>query len=384
MISTKYTIREHNEARILQEIITKKQISRADLANRVGLNKASVSAITKQLLDDGLITETGIGDASQAGGRKPILLTFAPHCGVVIAVDLGANYAEGLLSYPDGEVIATVERKRQKVTSENAVPLILAIVAEVKEHLPQTRHGIVGMTVAVHGLVHEQQIGFAPYYDLTRLPLAPLLEEQLGFPVILQNEANLAALGEYTYASASDNLISISVHSGVGAGVVVNGQLDTGAHGQIGEIGHTILYPSGTPCPCGNHGCLEQYVSNTVIYREATALVAGEINNSEQLAAAWQQHPELLAPLLNEKARLLAIGINNLVMLQDPELVVINSSVYRKLPWLIAEVQQGINSRFAEQVKIRNTRLAEQAVLIGGIASTARQFLKVSDLQFGN
>lgn len=384
MISTKYTIREHNEARILQEIITKKQISRADLANRVGLNKASVSAITKQLLDDGLITETGIGDASQAGGRKPILLTFAPHCGVVIAVDLGANYAEGLLSYPDGEVIATVERKRQKVTSENAVPLILAIVAEVKEHLPQTRHGIVGMTVAVHGLVHEQQIGFAPYYDLTRLPLAPLLEEQLGFPVILQNEANLAALGEYTYASASDNLISVSVHSGVGAGVVVNGQLDTGAHGQIGEIGHTILYPSGTPCPCGNHGCLEQYVSNTVIYREATALVAGEINNSEQLAAAWQQHPELLAPLLKEKARLLAIGINNLVMLQDPELVVINSSVYRKLPWLIAEVQQGINSRFAEQVKIRNTRLAEQAVLIGGIASTARQFLKVSDLQFGN
>ncbi|MFY1066838.1 ROK family transcriptional regulator [Enterococcus sp. AD013-P3] len=384
MISTKYTIREHNEARILQEIITKKQISRADLANRVGLNKASVSAITKQLLDDGLITETGIGDASQAGGRKPILLTFAPHCGVVIAVDLGANYAEGLLSYPDGEVIATVERKRQKVTSENAVPLILAIVAEVKQHLPQTRHGIVGMTVAVHGLVHEQQIGFAPYYDLTRLPLAPLLEEQLGFPVILQNEANLAALGEYTYASASDNLISISVHSGVGAGVVVNGQLDTGAHGQIGEIGHTILYPGGTPCPCGNHGCLEQYVSNTVIYREATALVAGEINNSEQLAAAWQQHPELLAPLLKEKARLLAIGINNLVMLQDPELVVINSSVYRKLPWLIAEVQQGINSRFAQQVKIRNTRLAEQAVLIGGIASTARQFLKVSDLQFGN
>lgn len=384
MISTKYTIREHNEARILQEIITKKQISRADLANRVGLNKASVSAITKQLLDDGLITETGIGDASQAGGRKPILLTFAPHCGVVIAVDLGANYAEGLLSYPDGEVIATVERKRQKVTSENAVPLILAIVAEVKQHLPQTRHGIVGMTVAVHGLVHEQQIGFAPYYDLTRLPLAPLLEERLGFPVILQNEANLAALGEYTYASASDNLISISVHSGVGAGVVVNGQLDTGAHGQIGEIGHTILYPSGTPCPCGNHGCLEQYVSNTVIYREATALVAGEINNSEQLAVAWQQHPELLAPLLKEKARLLAIGINNLVMLQDPELVVINSSVYRKLPWLIAEVQQGINSRFAEQVKIRNTRLAEQAVLIGGIASTARQFLKVSDLQFGN
>lgn len=71
-------------------------------------------------------------------------------------------------------------------------------------------------------------------------------------------------------------------------------------------------------------------------------------------------------------------------MLQDPELVVINSSVYRKLPWLIAEVQQGINSRLAEQVKIRNTRLAEQAVLIGGIASTFRQFLKVSNLQFGN
>lgn len=384
MISTKYTIREHNEARILQEIITQKQISRADLASRIGLNKASVSAITKQLLDDGLITEIGIGDASQSGGRKPILLTFEPHCGVVIAVDLGANYAEGLLSYPDGEVIAVVERKRQPVTRDNACDLILTIVHELKHKLPHTRHGIVGLTVAIHGLVHEQRIGFAPYYDLTELPLAQELEEQLGYPVILQNEANLAALGEYTFASASDNLISISVHSGVGAGVVVNGQLDTGAHGQIGEIGHTILYPGGTPCPCGNHGCLEQYASNTVIYQEAAALTGREISNSDQLVAALEAQNEPLAALLKEKARLLAIGINNLVMLQDPELVVINSSVYRKLPWLVDEVRASINSRFAHQVKIRNTRLADQAVLVGGIASTARQFLKVSDLQFEN
>lgn len=105
MIVSKYTIREQNEAMILNAIIQQKEISRADLSSLTGLTKASVSAITKKLMDDSLIIEERVGNASTLGGRKPIMLTFNRHAGLVISMDIGYNYIEAMLAYIDGTLI---------------------------------------------------------------------------------------------------------------------------------------------------------------------------------------------------------------------------------------------------------------------------------------
>ena len=267
LIQSKYTIRENNEATILNAIISQKEISRAELSVLAGLNKASVSSITKKLLEDELVHEDRIGDAARIGGRKPIMLTFNGKAALTLSLDVAPNYVEGLIAYIDGKVLYESEIKGIKVSSDNVLAYITEMVEKLTQHAVETPHGITGLCVAIHGLVTQEEIIFTPNYTL-QSNLKAQLEEIYPFYVYLENEANLAALGEYTFGSISDSVVSLSIHTGIGAGIVENGKLRTGKKGIAGEIGHSILYPDGRKCPCGNDGCLEQYASHQAIYSE--------------------------------------------------------------------------------------------------------------------
>jgi predicted NBD/HSP70 family sugar kinase len=381
MIVSKYTIREQNEAMILNAIIQQKEISRADLSSLTGLTKASVSAITKKLMDDSLIIEERVGSSSTLGGRKPIMLTFNRQAGLVISMDIGYNYIEAMLAYIDGTLIKHFTMKQVSITKENVLENIQKVYKEFSKAKPDVPHDIVGMTIAIHGTVYENQITFTPYYDLDDFPLYEELQKIYPFPVTLYNEANLAALGEYTFSSLSKNLISISIHSGVGAGIVHDGVVEIGKHGQAGEIGHSILFPQGKLCPCGNHGCLEQYTSNKVIYNEFASLKKLEAVNSNILTYYIQKKdPDALA-IAKKNAELLSIGINNLIMLYDPDVIVINSSLYRSVPEMVDWVKEHLTSSFSKDVIIRNTFLQNKAILYGGLAVSAQNFLNIQELK---
>ncbi|NLM66480.1 MAG: ROK family protein, partial [Enterococcus sp.] len=211
MISSKYTIREQNESLILNHIIKQKEISRADLSIVSSLNKASVSSITKKLMDDHLIIEKRIGEASSRG-RKPILLTFNPTAGVAIGLDLGYNYLDAMIAYLDGTEIKRIQQVDTYVSKDNVLAMIEDVVQKLCIDLPKTPHGIVGMTIAIQGQVLNDQIISTTYYDLMAFDLITKLNNTYDFPVSIENEANLSALGEYTFSSEFENMISISLH----------------------------------------------------------------------------------------------------------------------------------------------------------------------------
>lgn len=381
MISTKYTIREQNEANILNTIITEKEISRAEISQQTGLNKASVSAITKKLLEDELIFETRVGDASNTGGRKPILLTFNRQSSLVIAFDLGYNYIEALLAFIDGTVVETVSKRRIQVQASTILSEMEQIIDRFMEVQPVTPHGIVGLTAGIHGIVDHESILFTPYYDLDKSDFLEGLQQKYDFPVFIHNEANLAALGEYTFSSRYQSLVSVSIHSGIGAGIVESGRLQIGKHGRAGEIGHSILYPYGRSCPCGNHGCLEQYASNRVTYEEFGALKGLDYVNSEILLQYVEKNDKDALAAIQKNAELLSIGINNIIMMYDPDVVVINSSLYRRIPQMVDLVNDQLKSRFSKQVVIRNTFLEDKATLYGAFAVSAQNFLNIQKLK---
>lgn len=381
MISSKYTIREQNEAKILTVIIDKNEVSRAELSTLTGLNKASVSAITKKLIEDEFISETRIGDASNVGGRKPIMLTFNRQSALVIAFDLGYNYIEAMLAYIDGTIIDSIRKRRIDVSAENVVGQMKKIIDHFLSIQPNTPHGIIGLTAAIHGQVHNNVIHFTPYYNLDKGNLWEELQAICDFPVFLENEANLAALGEYTFSSHYQNLVSISIHSGIGAGIVENGDLQVGYRGRAGEIGHSILYPHGKECPCGNLGCLEQYASNKATYQEYAKQEGLDYVNSDTLQQAFQEKNDHAIALLEKNAELLSIGINNIIMMYDPEIVVINSSIYRKIPEMIPFINAHIKNRFSKDVLIRNTFLEKSATLYGAFANSAQNFLNIKKLK---
>jgi len=380
LIHSKYTIRENNEATILNAIISQKEISRAELSVLAGLNKASVSAITKKLLEDELIHEDRIGDAARIGGRKPIMLTFNGKAALTLSLDVAPNYVEGLIAYIDGKVLYESEIRGIKVSSDNVLTYITEMIEKLSEHAVETPHGITGLCVAIHGLVTQEEIIFTPNYTLPS-DLKSQLEEIYPFYVYLENEANLAALGEYTFGSISDSVVSMSIHTGIGAGIVENGKLRTGKKGIAGEIGHSILYPDGRKCPCGNEGCLEQYASHQAIYSELEQMLALPGINSSVVIERYKKGDPVVQKTLRTNAHYLSIAVNNLAVIYKPDLVVINSSIYSQIPELLQVLRNNLKGKFSHGTPVVSSSLKRKATLFGGMAKSTQNFLNIQNLK---
>lgn len=381
MITDKYLIREQNASLVLNTIIEHQPISRADIASYTQLNKATVSSIITDLIEKELIFESGIGESSSIGGRKPIYLTFNAYAGLALAVDVGYNYVSLMVAYLDGTTIHS-QKIKQAIDATTIIPSIVGIIKQVIPSLPHTPHSIVGLSVAIHGIVVDNNIQFSPFYDTQGTQIYDALSQEFSFPIYIENEANLAALGEYTFRVQEDNVISVSIHSGIGVGIVQDKVLQTGAHGHSGEIGHTILYRDGIPCACGNNGCLEKYASNKAIY-DAYASHKGQPDvNSDVITKSLTEHDEFTLNLLEEKAAELAIGLNTLIMLYDPEVVIINSSIYKKNPQYLKVLQKNLKSAFTRDVSLTISTLEDEATLFGGISVVTSQFLNLPSLKF--
>lgn len=381
MISSKYTIREQNEAKILNQIIRHKEISRAELSKITSLNKASVSSIINKLIDDSLVIENRIGEATNRG-RKPIMLTFnGVSSGLAIAIDLGYNYIDGMVASLDGKEIARIQLTDTYVSKDNIQMLIRKIIKKLTANLPYTRHGIIGMTIAVQGQVLNNKVLSTTYNGLEEIDLVKLLNQEYSFPVFLQNEANLSALGEYTFSSDIENLVSISLHSGIGVGVVKNGKLDIGNKGYAGQLGHTILFPNGRKCECGNYGCLEKYCSTQVIYQEISKEKKLDKINSDIVEYLYSNKDQKVVEMIELYAYYLSIGINNIVMLYAPELVIFNSPLTKKIPNIINIIKNFLNNQYTKEIHIINSPIEWNPVLSGAISFSIQKFLNIEKLK---
>ncbi|BDX51183.1 xylose repressor [Enterococcus faecalis] len=383
MISSKYTIREQNEAQILNQIIKHREISRAELSKITSLNKASVSSITNKLINDGFIIEKRIGEATNRG-RKPIMLTFnGSSSALVIAIDLGYNYIDGALASLDGKEIHKVQLIDTYVNKKNVQDLIHKVFNQLTSDCPHTHYGIVGMTIALQGQVLNNKIISTSYNDLAEINLVEMLNQEYNFPVFLQNEANLSALGEYTFSSDIENLASISLHSGIGVGLVKNGKLDVGNKGYAGQLGHTILFPNGRKCTCGNHGCLEKYCSTQVIYHEISKEKNLNKINSDVVSILYNNKESKVVKMIEQYAYYLSIGVNNAIMLYAPELVIFNSPLTKKIPDIINIIQRNLNNQFTKDVLVINSPIEWNPVISGAISLSIQKFLNIEQLKLG-
>ena len=381
MITDKYYIRGQNESLILREIINKKNISRVELSNLTGLNKASVSSITKKLIDTKLVKEIGTGDGSITGGRKPILLAFNPKAASSISFDIGHNYIEGSLSYLDGEEIVSITKTDFPITKTNVLSLLNKMIQSLETKEPDSPHGIVGITIAIHGLVYNNHIIFTPHYDLDQINLAEELSQLVSYPIYIENEANLTAIGEYTFASNHNNLVCISIHNGIGAGIVFDGLIQTGNNGNAGEIGHSTLIPDGKLCPCGNRGCLELYTSNKSILQSILEVKKLDDINLKVAQQLFQKDDAETKAIMEKSAYYLSIGINNIITLYDPEVIIIQSPLYNEIPELLDIVTNHLQCQFSKKTTIQISSLNKKATLYGALAITVQHFLNIQQLK---
>lgn len=374
---SKELIRDINSNLVLETIINHTAISRAAIAKHLGLTKATISAIVQELMNKKLVIEIGSDDTSL--GRKPILLSLNRKAGYVMCIDIGVDTISSLVSDLIGEDCSLKQIKTPKNTS-NIINVLIDLIESMK--LPKDApYGLVGITLGIHGVTSNNQVSFAPYYNLTGIQLAEGLEQHFNAPVYLENEANLSVIGEKTFQYDYSNIANISVHSGIGLGIIINHQLYTGYNGRAGEFGHTIIEIDGRQCPCGNKGCLEQYVSERTLLNEFAKLKGREEANFEQFCEAYEANDPDSIKIMDDFVKYMSVGVNNILNAYNPDIVIINSSFTIFFPFITERIEKALSSKMNSYIRIVPSVLQDTSILLGGLCVAIKGFLGVELLK---
>lgn len=370
-------IRNINNNLILESILNYGPISRADLSKKLNLTKATISAIVQDLIDQSLVIEIGSKDTHV--GRKPILLCFNQKCAYAISIDLNAEYIAAYLSDLKGEKVY-YSRYKNNLDSTNLLEKLKAIIKHILTLVPNSKFGVVGIAIGIHGITCNNEVIFTPYYNLAGLDVASSLNTTFNIPVYLENEANLSVLGEKSFFSSYSNIVNISIHTGVGLGIIIDNKLYSGYNGFAGEFGHTIVVPNGKPCPCGNKGCLEQYVSETSLLCEYSKLKGFDIKDIDVLISDYLYGDIEANQVIKSFIDYMSLAINNILNTFNPHIIIINSAITTYLPNIINKIKNSMSSRMSEYINIVPTTLQNNSILLGGIHTVSKNFLKIDNL----
>jgi glucokinase len=299
---------------------------------------------------------------------------------LVFAVDLGGTHLRVALVDDTGRILQQLKQETPKGDSANCVVAALVRAATRWDALKQH---VVAASIMVPGAVDSDKavVLQAPNLpSLVNFPLKAELEQKLGWPVFLENDANAAAVGEMWLGAARGcrDVVSVTLGTGVGGGVILDGKLWRGSHGSAGEIGHTTVDPfSGLKCKCGNTGCLELFASATAIVRmtrenlslfpESKLKMDGL--TAEKVYEAGRDGDELAQAVFKRFGMYLGIGLANLINLIDPEIIVIAGGAVNGWDLFATEMYQQVEERAfrstAQQVRIARAKCGDNAGLLG-------------------
>ncbi len=361
-------------------------ISRADLADKMGLTRAAVTVIINDLISNGIILNTE--SRSTASGRPPVELEINPKQGLVAAVDMGAMHLSVALGdfsariLEEIEVPFRVDRGPQESLQE--VGLVLKELLQKRglstQDLAAIGIGVPGPVIAEKGMVMAPPI--MPGWD--RFPIRATLENQWGTSVTLNNDAELGALGEWAYGAGrgEKNLAFIKVGSGIGAGLIINQQIYGGTTGSAGEIGHLTVDENGPRCACGNLGCLEAFAGGHAIAAQARKLVASgkrtllsekdpSALTARDVAEAARRGDLPAQEIIKRSGTFIGIAIAGLINLFNPSTVIIGGGVAQVGDLLTTPIRQAVHERSLRasehSVRITTAMLGRRSSLIGAL-----------------
>lgn len=339
MIINKEVMRNHNERTVLQAIINNGPISRNDMSKLLGLNKMSVSDIVGTFIDRKLVNSLGEDKSTGTSGRKPELVEFNASYGYVINFSISGRQLEMLATKLDGR---TLEHSIQPINNQS-ISQISAMMEEQINQLPKfdSVNGLLAISIAIFGVVYDGEIITSPFIDYDDFDLVGFFRDKYSVPVILENEANLSAIFEQDFSKQElQNIVSVSIHEGIGAGIILNTQLYTGNYGQAGEIGRIIIQDAGrkkrrlTALPN-----FDSEWSQTRIIKKAGALKKNQAYALADLINDYNHGDPGIAELIEDFCYHLAIVTADLIAAYDPQMIFFNSPLIEQIPEVLKNIQ---------------------------------------------
>ena len=366
---------------VLEFVWKRETVSRAEIARRTGRSRSTISEVVSRLLPTGLIEEVGSGESR--GGRRPILIGFRDGASTILGMDIGAAHVSVALTDLRGRIHEWRQQDHPVQSDpQGTAALAVALGEECLAARGAGSPGPMGIGVAVPSPVDPG----SPYRILERIlpawhdfDLPGALRGHFGIPVFVDNDANLGALAEHHWGKAVgvDDFAYLKVATGIGAGLMIGGEIYRGATGVAGEIGHVAIDPRGPRCVCGNRGCLATFVGTRALVARTRALLpdfphsvlAGTVPDIRSLEDAALADDSLALKVVGEAARNLGIVIAGVLNLMNPGSVVLGGSLSRLGDRLIVPLSKAVASRTlvasAAASRVRTSELGPRTTALG-------------------
>lgn len=312
-----------------------------------------------------------------------------------IGIDIGGTKIAGALVDPDGAIIRESRVPTPAQNSDAIADAVIGLIEELSEGV-----SVVAAGVAAAGFIDAERanIIYAPNLSWRHEPFKAKLQARTQIPVFIENDANAAGWAEYRYGAGKEtqHMVLLTIGTGVGGAVIVNGHLLRGGFGIAAELGHLRLIPNGRPCGCGQKGCIEQYGSGTALLRAAKELAAsenplgarlaqlqveaGELTGAQVYQAITERDPGALA-ILEELGNWLGEAVASLAAVLDPELVVIGGGVSAAGDLLLDPMRKAFvehlpAAAFRPQLKFAIAEFVNDAGVVGAADLARREIAR--------
>ncbi|HKW59448.1 MAG TPA: ROK family transcriptional regulator [Candidatus Dormibacteraeota bacterium] len=370
-------LRDRNRRRVLEILRTQGGTTQADIARATGLSRTTVSTLIAELKDAGLVIHIDAKPGPARGGRPGVQVALRDPGQVVVGIDFGHSHV-GVAVADLGHTVLSERREELDVNRQavEALDRAAGMFDEVLARAGVDSKRVIGAGIGIPGPV-DRAHGTAG--SATILPgwvglrIASEMEQRLGVPVQIENDANLGALAELTWGAGRDcsNFAYIKAATGIGAGIVIDGRLLRGATGTAGEIGHTTLDERGILCYCGNRGCLETVASGPAIVK-----LVGPVNGAAlplaRIVALAAEGDVRCRRAVADAGREIGVAVAGLCNLVNPERVIVGGLLSQAGEVLLRPLRESIRRHAvqaaAETVDVRAAVFVERAELLGAVA----------------
>ncbi|SDM61937.1 ROK family transcriptional regulator [Bacillus sp. OK048] len=373
-------IKSINRAIILREIVKSGMISRADISKVTELTRATVSAQAAVLLEEELIVETQLDHYTV--GRKPIMLSLNKDAGYALGIDLDYGQINFTLSNLLGCPITSCTIEIDTNEYSEILAILIEQIKKYQAEYTDTRYGIVGVVIAIHGLVSkDEMIHFVPRLGWNGINLKNDIEKEIELDIYIENNANLSSFAERVFSyHETDNLLCATLYSGIGLGMMMKNDFFRGHSGYAGEIGHMIVVPEGKPCNCGNKGCWEKYSSESSIFLYLSEKRQIKNLTYEHIQSWLDEGDEEVHQLMEQFIYYLAIGLNNMINMYNPDVLVLDSKLLHMYPGALDKIKENLNSSISHYRELSLSSLGKKSSILGACALAIKHFLNVSML----
>jgi len=396
-------LRRLNRVAILQLLCDRGPLSRVEIAKILQLNPSTVTRIVHELIEENWVLERGNkGEGSAKGGRRPSLLEFNYRAALIIGLDLGGTKVAGAIVDLEGNILY-----RQSFSSclgrdgleslVNLVQMLATVPCSPGQEIKAIGIGVPGIVRSKEGVVV-----WAPSLGWRELPLKRILEERVGIPTFVENDVNLRTLGEHWRGAGqgTHNLVCIFIGTGIGAGIIIGGELYRGANEAAGEVGYILPDEKYLGKQYDEFGCLEHLAAGFGIAQRVRAavqegkgeailkLTGGKLEevSAEHVFTAARNGDLLAQQIVTDVLKYLAIAVANVASILNPEMIVLSGEVVKSGGDLLLErIKKLVQGAVPVMPKIVLSRLGDEAGVLGAAALALRsvEFLTLGDVTRG-